>query len=417
MSKIPTSEQPFLQNATPQQIVQATACNHRELFCMNAKVADGVIHQTAGFIWTHAGSRHDAMIAFPELSAQNAGSILDEIMLYYQQHPTRGAGCWSLDPVQPADLGVKLLARGFQPGWRPQWMAKDLNIITDHLIPDGVEIRADSHTHIHTIYGLPYSGLNDGGVNQPILNAFPENTQRFLAFLNGKIVAQAAVLLAEGVAGIYNVGVIPSARNNGIGKAIVLAACNFAHAAGYNYAVLNATGRRMYQQAGFSWMGDGYTWWLKTPGNIPTPERVAQAEAIGTGNIKALSDKDLLLPLTNGMTLMQLAVHYRQPASAEWLIQHGVPYTVMDAWDLGWKDRAAKLLQDDPLLVNRQYGELSATILHMAVERNDIELARLALAAKPDLSVRDYRYNATALDWSGHLQRPAIAELIKENGG
>jgi GNAT superfamily N-acetyltransferase len=417
MSTIPSSENNSLQHATRQQLLNATALNHRELFCMNAKVVAGEVYTVNGVNWTHTGSRNESMIAFPELTAENAGTTLDKIIAYYLSHPPKGVGCWSLDPAQPADLGIKLLARGFQPGWRPQWMALDLaNITTDHSLPKYLEIKADSHTSIHQVKELPYASLEDSGVNQSVLQTFPDNTQRFIAVLNGHIVAQSAVLLATGVAGIYNVGVVPKERDQGIGKAIVLAACAFAKEKGYHYAVLNATGRRMYEKAGFEWMGDGWTWWLKGSNlinNPPSPAQVAMAEAIGTGNHIDHTDASLLnRPLTNGMTLMQLAVHCRQPASAEWLVTHGVTYTVLDAWDLGWKERAAALLQKDSMQVNHPYGERRATLLHLAAERNDIALAKLALSANPDLQLRDYIYNSTALDWAKHLKHTAIQQLI-----
>jgi GNAT superfamily N-acetyltransferase len=411
-----TSEQYSLRNATPQQLMQATALNHQELFCMNATVVNGEIHLADGFKWTHAGSDNESMIAFPLLPAENAGIELDKIMAYYLSHPPKGIGCWSLDPTQPADLGVRLLARGFQPGWRPQWMSLDLdNIFTDSTLPHGLEIIADSTTPIHQVDQLPYAGLKESGVNQAILNTFPEQTQRFLAFLNGHVVAQSAVLLAAGVAGIYNVGVVPQERNQGIGEAIVLATAAFARDRGYHYAVLNATGRRMYEKAGFRWMGDGWTWWLKTSGllrNPPTPALVAFAEAVGTGDVSSLHDPVPEQLLANGMTLMQLAVHCKQPAAAEWLVAHGVSYSVMDAWDLGWKERAATLLQNDPAVVNQQYGEGANTLLHLAILRYDIPLAKLALSANPDLEVRDYIYNATPADWARHLKRPIILDMI-----
>lgn len=417
MSTIPSSENNSLQHATHQQLLNATALNHRELFCMNAKVVAGEVYTVNGVCWTHAGSRNESMIAFPELTAENAGTTLDKIIAYYLNHPPKGVGCWSLDPAQPADLGVKLLARGFQPGWRPQWMSLDLaDIETGYPVPKYLEIKADSHTPIHQVKELPYASLKDSGVNQAVLDAFPDCTQRFIAVLNGRIVAQSAVLLAAGVAGIYNVGVVPGERDQGIGKAIVLAACAFAKEKGYHYAVLNATGRRMYQKAGFEWMGDGWTWWLKAANLINNPPSAAQvtiAEAIGTGNVIDHIDNTLLnQPLTNGMTLMQLAVHCRQPASAEWLVAHGVAYTVLDAWDLGWKERAAALLKDHPALVNFQYGERHTTLLHLAAERNDMALAALALSAKPDLQLRDYIYNSTPLEWAKHLSRTTIQQLI-----
>jgi ribosomal protein S18 acetylase RimI-like enzyme len=61
--------------------------------------------------------------------------------------------------------------------------------------------------------------------------------------------------------GVYNVAVIPSLRRQGIGKALVTAACLLGKEKGLQHAVLNATGPRMYQQMGFQHVGQGFTWW------------------------------------------------------------------------------------------------------------------------------------------------------------
>src|SRR5689334_16617862 len=116
-----------LQDATPEELVQATALNHQELFRLGAIAADGEVQEADGVTWTYAGPQGESMITFPSLSEGYAGAQIEEIVAYYQCHIPKGlVGCWSLDPPQPHDLGVRLLARGFQPGWRPCWMALDL---------------------------------------------------------------------------------------------------------------------------------------------------------------------------------------------------------------------------------------------------------------------------------------------------
>jgi hypothetical protein len=183
----------------------------------------------------------------------------------------------------------------------------------------------------------------------------------------------------------------------------------------------------MYEELGFQWTGDGWTWWLNVPrlaAHPPTPDQIALAEAIGRGDVTALDQlaarmrantDDLSKPLTNDMTLMQLAVHSRQPAAAEWLVAHGVALDALAAWDLGWKERAARLLADDPSQVNRRLGEWKITLLHEATSRGDVELARLALSANPDLNMKDKVYQSTPLGWARHLQHAEIIRLIEEH--
>jgi ribosomal protein S18 acetylase RimI-like enzyme len=291
------------------------------------------------------------MIPFPSLTEENAGEKLDGMMNYFRQHPPKNAGCWSLIPSQPLSLDIKLLARGFQTGWQPSWMSLDLEKInTHHTVPAGLVVKADNESNIDNTKNLPYAGKN-GAVSIALMQKQPDRVQRFIGTLNGDVVGHAYVFFStveNAVAGIYNVGVVPQARQQGVGKAVVTAACQFAKEKGYHYATLNGTGKRMYEQIGFEWISFGLTWWLMNNKYIthpPSADQVAFAEAIGMGDIDTLKKYenkfnavDFSKPTNNGMILMQLAVHGHQPASAEWLINHGAAYSVLDAWDLHWEN-------------------------------------------------------------------------------
>ena len=417
----------IMQSATPAELEQAVANNHKELFWQESIALGGHMLSADGLSWT-TGTPHSAsMIAFPELAAENAGSRLDELLSFYLRYPPGGAGCWSLDPPRPADLGVSLLARGFEPGWRPHWMALDLlQAQTNRPLPKGLTIVPDSDSSLTAVRNLPYAR-----VVVPLRShaEFPGQWVRFVASIRGKVVGQSVVFLTSGqwgVAGIYHVGVVPGARNKGIGKAVTLAACLYARDKGYRYAVLNSTdaGKRTYNGLGFSAVGDGWTWWMMIERLLSSPPMAAEirlAEAIGRGDdselavLRAdLTKDDLNRTLTNGMSLMQLAVHCRQPGAAEWLLAGGAFYTVLDAWDLGWKDRARQLLQTDRRQITRQYGKEEKSLLHVAAERNDGELAQLALSAGPDLQWRDNTWKATALEWANHFGYAEIARMIQE---
>ena len=413
----------ILHEASASELEQAAAYNHTELFCLDALASNGEVEKRDGILWTYRDPDKGSMIAFPSLPEDRAGAQLDEIIEYYLQYPPNGAGCWSLDPTQPHDLGLMLLARGFQLGWKPCWMALDLEKIkSGYPAPVGLELTPDNTAAILDVKSLPYSDMD-------ILTfqKYPERMQHFVARLDGKIVGHSSVLLTTGMygaAGIYHVGVLPFMRNRGIGKAVVLAACMYAKNLGYRYAVLNATGLRMYEQLGFKKISDGFTWWLniqKFLAQPPTKNEIFLAEAIGRGDVlsaeqalKHFNNGHLHAPMTNGMTLMQLAGYFKQQVSAEWLINHDWSMSVLDAWDLGWKDHAASLLAQDHNSVNRQYGELQTTILHIAAERNDFELANLALKFSPDLTIKDKMYHSTPLGWANFFHRKEIIQLISD---
>ncbi len=423
-----------LQDADSRHLEQAAAFNHQQLFRKEALTLGGSLLNAEGLSWTSGNAQSPSMIAFPELTEDNAGRHLDELMAFYRKHPPKGAGCWSLDPPSPADLGVRLLARGFQPGWRPRWMALDLaKVQIQHPYPRGLIITADNDTSLTHVKNLPYAQVI---IPSATTTDMPGQWVRFVATLRGRVVGHSVVFLTTGqwgAAGIYHVGVVPRARHKGVGKAVTLAACLYARDKGYRYAVLNSTGagQRTYEQLGFTVTGDGWTWWLildRFLARPPSPRDIELAEAVGRGDQEVLArlgseyhwessggaglQEYLNQPLSNGLTLMQLAVHCRQHLSAEWLAEGGADYTVLDAWDLGWKDRARQLLHKDPQSVNQRYSEWDKTLLHFAVERNDEELVQLALSARPDLRLKDNAYKATALDWAKHFGHHAIIELI-----
>jgi len=417
----------ILQSATSEQLEQAVAFNHQELFRQEAIALGGDIILSEGLFYT-TGTPHSAsMIAFPDLTAGNAGRQLDALVSFYLDHPPGGAGCWSLEPSRPADLGVRLLARGFQPGWRPHWMALDLGEVqTHHPFPRGLTIARDNDRSLIAVRNLPYARVVVPRLSDA---AFPGQWVRFVASIRGKVVGQSVVFLTAGewgVAGVYHVGVVPGARNKGIGKAVTLAACLYARERGYRYAVLNSTesGKRTYWQLGFHSIGDGWTWWMtieRLLAQPPGPVEVRIAEAVGRGDEAELASLrteqpayDLNRALTNGMSLIQLAVHCRQSRAAAWLVEGGSGYTALDAWDLGWKDRARQLLGSDRQQIQQLYGKEEKSLLHVAAERNDAELAELALASGSDPHWRDNTWKATPLEWANHFGYTVIARLIQE---
>ena len=416
-----------LQQATKQQLEQAIAENHRQLFMLGAVVKGGEVVSSGELTYTWSPDSA-ASVLFPVLSEPGIGNLLDDMMTYYRSHPPKSIGYWSLAPAEPGDISARLLARGFQLGWQPCWMAIDLeHINTDYPVPEGLEIRVDNSIPVQDVKGLPYGDSDT--VTDAFLQIHPARAQRIVALLDGEIVGHNCIFFTtgpDGVAGLYNVGVLPAFQKQGIGKAIVAAACRCARERGYQYATLNANyiGRRTYEQVGFEFVGHGITWWIVNHDFIshpPSPDLVAFTEAAGKGDIVALeaigrhfTATELNAPLINGMKLIELAAHFKQPAAAEWLIAHGAVCTALVAWDLGWKDHVTTLLANDPQEVNRRYFEWEGTLLHIAALRDDLELAQLALANGADLSIRDKEHDSSPLGWAWYFKREEMIALIKE---
>jgi ribosomal protein S18 acetylase RimI-like enzyme len=75
----------------------------------------------------------------------------------------------------------------------------------------------------------------------------------FLGRLDGVPVATASLLLAGGIAGIYDVSTVPEARRRGIGRMMTVAALQEARALGFETAFLQPSemGRPLYARLGF----------------------------------------------------------------------------------------------------------------------------------------------------------------------
>jgi GNAT superfamily N-acetyltransferase len=365
------------------------------------------------------------MILFPRLSKEEAGSALDAIVAFYlDRKPKQMIGCWSLDPAEPDDLDIRLLARGFQSGWKPCWMALDMNReFASFPPPEGVEIRLLEDGETPEADGLPYYSREMAILHAAAARRSPRSVWHWGAFQKDRLIGHCVLFLhrgALGAAGIYSVGVLPEEQNRGIGKAVVQAACMLGREKGCRYALLNATGERMYRQLGFERVGYGRTWWLNVSALLAqpvTPERIALAEAVGREDLTALQSMTLTqpdAPLPNGMTLLQIAVHAGAQRSVEWLLEKGATLDILSAWDLGWRNRIPALVSD-PKLLNWRYGELQITPLHIAVERNEPELAQMLLAGNPDLTATDAVYASTPLGWARHFGRSEIAAMIEEH--
>jgi GNAT superfamily N-acetyltransferase len=402
------------------RLVRAAAANHTDWFVARAHARGGEVRSENGLTWTI--SPQEITIAFPHLPDTDA-AVLDDIVAECYRRAPASASCWSLSPSRPRDLGARLAARGFEWGWRPHWMALDLGAVPcGPECPAGLRV-AEAEDSTWDVEGLPYYSSEDAELYRNLAAGAARGCLHFAAWLDGNVVGHSVLFPGRDdrdVAGIYNVGVVPGMRRKGIGSAVSLAACRAARDLGCRYALLNSAANELYLSLGFVSLGHGQTWWMhrKTiESGPPCVEQVAFAEAVGRGDIAALEDArlpdDLDAPMAGGMTPMALAVAARKPRSADWLAARGATMEVLHAWDLGRRSGAAALLRARPELANRLSGAWCTSPLHEAVLRNDIELARLLVAASPDLAIQDTENHSTPLGWARYFGRSEIVALLE----
>jgi GNAT superfamily N-acetyltransferase len=275
----------------------------------------------------------------------------------------RTLSCWSLD--EDKALGTLLIARGFEWGWQPWWMAREL---------DGLPEDESHHRVVHRRRGAAH-GLSVRDVGSVFVNPW------------------------RGIAGIYDMGVHPGHRRQGIGRALTLAACRLARDLGCTHATLNATpqGELLYSTVGFRRLGEGRTWW-RHPGERTTAREQALVEAIGFGEIERLealrpTDVELQREIGGAGPPLVITALTGQPTVAEWILTRR------------------------PDLVSKGLGAPGYTLLHAAAEWNASEVAAVALAHGADTAIRDRTHNATPLGWAEHFGRHRIAAMLRARVG
>ena len=266
----------YLKNASPEQLEAGVAWNHQVWMSIKAQAAGGEVIDGDGVAWSFTpGTKSEGMILFPRLTDENVDDQLNDIVRYYQKNrPEKHIGCWSLDPPEPKDLGDKLLERGFQDGWNPRWMWLDLTSIkTEHPTRKDLRVSIVDGSALWKVDDLPYYDLETETVRRAAIEVRPQIVWHFGAWLGERLVGHTTLCVSTGelgIAGIYDVGVVPEARGQGIGTAVTAVACAHGRALGCRYAMLNGTGEKMYNKIGFKRLGFGKTWWWVGTSDLKT---------------------------------------------------------------------------------------------------------------------------------------------------
>jgi GNAT superfamily N-acetyltransferase len=173
---------------------------------------------------------------------------------------------WWVGPgAAPADLEAHLAAAGLPYDGDVPGMAVDLAALRedrppprglrfDRLDPDAPGEALAAYTRV---LGVAFH------VSDDVRRAYQDGMAasrlsgpgwtHYLGRLDGAPVAATSLLLAAGVAGIYNVATVPEARGRGVASALVAAALREARAWGYRAGVLQSSqaGFSVYQRLGF----------------------------------------------------------------------------------------------------------------------------------------------------------------------
>lgn len=243
------------------------------------------VHDEAEIIWSMTD------IPFPLFNSIMRARLLPEridavIQPIITQAESRNVPLlwWTGPTTQPADLGSHLERHGFVSDGQMPGMAVDLANLNENLpMPKGLTVQrvTDDETLKR------WSQVCAAGFGMPdfAANAFydfmchvdPDTILAYLGWWNDQPVATSLVMLAAGVAGIYNVATIPEARRKGIGAIITLSPLREARDRKYKVGILHASdmGADVYRSLGFQeYCKIGQYVWQPLPNNYQSKRNV-----------------------------------------------------------------------------------------------------------------------------------------------
>ena len=204
---------------------------------------------------------------------------IDETIAWFKARQAPFFFWWTDADTQPANLGERLAARGLfsmeeqqkelahgivQTAAGAPCMVADLDQMNQAALnqtPPGFtieEIRDEQSLHdfkkvFVEAYGIP-EWAGQAWVDAALRVGIGRTPWKmYLGRLDGEPVATNMLFNGGGVASVYAVATVPSARGKGIGGAITLKPLLEAHTLGYRYAVLFSTemGVHAYERIGF----------------------------------------------------------------------------------------------------------------------------------------------------------------------
>jgi GNAT superfamily N-acetyltransferase len=254
----------ILQDVSATALSKAIEDNQSELFALFGSWPKAELHDAPDILW----SMTDIPFALfnsvlrAQLSPDRVDATIEQAIARARSRnvPVR----WLTGPAtRPPDLGRFLEVHGFvHTGDSPGMALEISSLIGDLPEPSGLVIErvADIETlQIWCSVGIIGFDMPDF-VGDPFVDLFSSlgfETDlpliNYLGCLDGEPVAISSLFLGAGVAGIYNVATIPSARGKGIGTAMTAWAIGQARAMGYRVAILQASemGVSVYGRLGF----------------------------------------------------------------------------------------------------------------------------------------------------------------------
>ena len=254
---------PLVRPGQVNSLVAAVEAHRRELSARWTRIQGGELEDRPDLLRYVVGLQVSFTngVTAARLTSSN---VEKEVEASVELFRTRGVpALWWVGPLtEPDDLPEYLERHGFHHEEDVPWLARSLGDLPGPT--------AESELRVETVTGPELQeawleaigagfGQNDRveGAMARLAEAVGYGAQakwiRFVGFLGSRPVASSGLMLAAGVAGIYNVATEPRFRRRGYGAAMTMEALRVGRDRGYRLAVLGSSpmARSLYERLGF----------------------------------------------------------------------------------------------------------------------------------------------------------------------
>jgi ribosomal protein S18 acetylase RimI-like enzyme len=263
-------------------LVEAVERHQVELSIRWTAVQDGVVVDTPELVRT---INPDIKVAFANnvhrvrLEPNQVGDAARESARHFREHAV--PALWWCSPLAvPEEQGPDLEANGWKFDEAMPWLATRIDRVRWPETPadvriervTGEEIQSEFLTAMSAGFGmLAHERHAMSSLAAAVGYADDATWVRWVGFLDERPVVTAGLMLAAGLAGIYNVATAPDVRRRGLGAALTATAVAEGRERGYEVAALGSSelGYGVYLRMGFEEICRDRVWVLEQPAPSP----------------------------------------------------------------------------------------------------------------------------------------------------
>lgn len=247
----------LMNNTDPIEALRLNYIEYFRLFHGQHGIRTHVDQETA---WIVANGPPGNHILRSKLPAASAEEKIDALISRISA--LTGGIRWLIFPQdRPRDLRARLTQRGLSTGRGDLWMFRQLQLVPDD--------RHHPQLRISTVQDMPglrawWTASAQGfGTSQRAAQSWYDafrrrgfgpkaNVTNFIGHFDRKAVTTATLILAHGIAGIYDLSTVPDYREQGFASALVTHLLQQARERGYSHAGLQTgDAEQLYQNLGF----------------------------------------------------------------------------------------------------------------------------------------------------------------------